>query len=63
MSLPTSDQIADALVESLKRGDSRGVDASLRVMAAVDPERASELMQVIKLGIALRKATEEAVGK
>lgn len=47
----TADQIEALFHECLKRGDSKGVEASIRLMLSVDMRRGIELYDGLKLAI------------
>jgi hypothetical protein len=51
---------ADALVkmigEELRNADFQAVEAAIRILAAVDPQRAQDVLGTIKAGLAIQEA-------
>jgi hypothetical protein len=52
--LPSVAVLEEILLRSLKDGDAKGVDASLKLIAVQDPHRAGILLDTIKVGLAIR---------
>lgn len=54
----TADQCEEIFHAALRRGDARGVEAALTLLAALDPRRAASLFDQIRLAlsVALRAA-------
>lgn len=49
----TADQLEEIFHEAIRRGDTRGVEDSLRVMVTVDPQRAVALYDSLKTAVAV----------
>jgi hypothetical protein len=58
MTKVTPEQIEAAFHLALKAGDVKAVDGFLRMLAVVDPRRAQELLDQLRLALALRVAGE-----
>ena len=53
---PTPDQCEVIFHEMIRRGDARGVEAALTVMAPQDPHRAERLLGDLRTALALAAA-------
>ena len=54
----TTDQIVETIGAALRAGDMRGVEACLRVLAVQDPHRAQDVLDVLNVGLSLRKGDD-----
>lgn len=62
ISLPDADTCERIYMQALRQRDWQGVESALRVLAVVDPHRAERLIEVSRLGIALREAGVDISG-
>jgi hypothetical protein len=51
-----ADTLIKVIGEALRRADFKGVEAAIRVLATVDPQRAQDVLDTIQAGLAIREA-------
>jgi hypothetical protein len=54
----TADDVERIFHASLERGDMRGVEASLRLLAVKDPHRAQDLMDLCRMALIVAEARQ-----
>lgn len=56
----SADQVEQIFHAELGKGDIRGVEAALRLMAVKDPHRAQELMDLCRMALVVADARDRA---
>ena len=56
----TADELETLFHECLKRGDAKGVEAALTLMASTDPRRAQRLYDALETAVGIARSATDA---